>query len=249
MSRPQLDSQRTLGLYGKLPIFGDFVIRQLNSEFVNPWDLWMQEGLTRSRQILGDAWLNYYLEAPIWRFVLGAGTIGYDGWIGIVIPSVDRVGRYFPLTLARPINPDVDITATYMANNSWFNSLEELGVLALSQDLNFATFELQLRETAAPAVLIDNDTGDETIPSVERFFLSCCFNLSKPDTGIDWNIRVSNAIAASLKPASLWGTQLLESQTQVLLATEALPDKDRFCALLDKKFTAHGWNEAMKLPV
>ena len=30
---------------------------------------------------------------PIWRFVLLPGLIGSNGWAGVLMPSVDRVGR------------------------------------------------------------------------------------------------------------------------------------------------------------
>ena len=245
MSRPQLNSKETIGIYGKLPTFGDFVVRQLGSEFVNCWDEWLQNGLANSHSLLGETWLNFYLVSPIWRFVVGTGIIGNSAWIGIVVPSVDRVGRYFPLTFAQPISSDIDITNTYLANSVWFQLLETLGAEALSKDLNFAEFELKLREFPQPAEVIDNYAGDDTIPAFEKVFLSSFFCLLPDKNDSDFNILVREAISVSLKPASLWGTVLFDSQEHILLATEALPSKERFCALLDKKFEAHGWNDAL----
>ncbi|HEX7639444.1 MAG TPA: type VI secretion system-associated protein TagF, partial [Burkholderiaceae bacterium] len=88
------------GFYGKLPGEGDFVSRRLPWEFTSAWDDWMQQGLVASRHALGGRWLELYLSAPVWRFQIAAGVCGPLAWRGLFFPSVDRVGRYFPLTLA-----------------------------------------------------------------------------------------------------------------------------------------------------
>ena len=101
------------GFYGKVPTRGDFVSRRLPWTFVDPWDRWLQGGLACSRDQLGDAWLEVYLTSPVWRFALTPGVCGDAGWIGIVLPSVDRVGRYFPLTVARPWTGTDSAVAAY----------------------------------------------------------------------------------------------------------------------------------------
>ena len=67
------------GWYGKLPALGDFVSRRLPPEFVRTWDTWLQEGLGTTRAALGDGWLDCYLTAPIWRFVVLPGLVGSSG--------------------------------------------------------------------------------------------------------------------------------------------------------------------------
>ena len=37
---------------------------------------------------------------PVWRFVLPPGLCGRNGVLGIWLPSVDKAGRYSPLTIA-----------------------------------------------------------------------------------------------------------------------------------------------------
>ena len=49
---------------------------------------------------MGDAWLPAFLEAPVWRFTLPPGMCGAQAALGLMLPSVDRAGRYFPLTFA-----------------------------------------------------------------------------------------------------------------------------------------------------
>lgn len=90
------------GWYGKLPAVGDFATRRLTSAMVARCDAWLSAGLAASQRDLGDEWLDLYLTAPIWRFAWGPGLAGDDAWLGVLMPSVDRVGRYFPLLLAAP---------------------------------------------------------------------------------------------------------------------------------------------------
>nr|WP_245214315.1 type VI secretion system-associated protein TagF [Pararoseomonas indoligenes] len=88
------------GVFGKLPARGDFLRLGLPRDFVDAWDLWWQRGLLSVREIAGEDWVAAWLEAPVWRFVLPPGLLGRDGVAGVWLPSVDRAGRYFPLTVA-----------------------------------------------------------------------------------------------------------------------------------------------------
>jgi type VI secretion system ImpM family protein len=88
------------GWFGKIPALGDFVTRRLPPTFVDPWDEWLSAELVAAQSELADAWLSTYREAPLWRFALMAGAIDRGRWYGIWLPSFDRVGRQFPLTIA-----------------------------------------------------------------------------------------------------------------------------------------------------
>ena len=93
----------TPGWYGKLPTLGDFASRRLEADFIEPWDVWLGECMQAQRDAMGEAWLDAYLHSPPWRFLLMPGVL--DGKEpqqmlgGVLMPSVDRVGRYFPLTI------------------------------------------------------------------------------------------------------------------------------------------------------
>ena len=88
------------GFCGKIPSRGDFVRAGLPRSFIDPWDDWMQRMLAASRATLGEAWLPAWLEAPVWRFALRSGLCGPHAVLGLWLPSVDRIGRHYPLTLA-----------------------------------------------------------------------------------------------------------------------------------------------------
>jgi type VI secretion system protein ImpM len=84
--------------YGKLPARGDFVGRGLPARWRSDWDGWLQRGLALAATWLDGAALRERLGsfAP-WRYLAlpAPGEI----WCGILVPSHDRVGRAFPLTL------------------------------------------------------------------------------------------------------------------------------------------------------
>ena len=60
-------------------------------------------------------------RASAWRFVCAAGACGPEPVIGLMVPSVDRVGRYFPLTLVVNLPPDVNPIAAIDASAAFFD--------------------------------------------------------------------------------------------------------------------------------
>ncbi|MBL8333029.1 MAG: type VI secretion system-associated protein TagF [Rubrivivax sp.] len=96
------DVQATPGWFGKLSSLGDFASRRLAPEWVSACDEWLSRCVDESRRSLGDAWLDAYLNAPVWRFAWGPGVAGSSWWFGVMMASCDNVGRYFPLLVAHP---------------------------------------------------------------------------------------------------------------------------------------------------
>jgi type VI secretion system protein ImpM len=129
----------SVGLFGKLPARGDFVRGGLPGSFVAPWDAWLQRVLAASRARLAADWLPAWLEAPVWRFALAPGLCGEDAVLGVMLPSVDRVGRYFPLTLAALFAPATAGRGRETVNDgaeaeAWLDGAEAAGRAALEQD-------------------------------------------------------------------------------------------------------------------
>jgi type VI secretion system protein ImpM len=121
------------GLFGKLPARGDFVQLGLPGSFVRPWDAWLQQAMAASQQQMGDAWLPAFLESPVWRFVLPGGMCGTGAVLGLLMPSVDRVGRYYPLTLATVFPPGGGAPPSDIAE-LWLEACETAGRAALDED-------------------------------------------------------------------------------------------------------------------
>ncbi len=137
------------GFYGKVPSEGDFVTRRLPWEFTAAWDDWLQQGLQASRAALGARWLETYLSAPIWRFQLAPGVCGPQGWRGLFFASVDRVGRYFPLTLAAADGGPVSADALVVDDAAWI-AAEDAALAALAPTLAIDAFDRGVEALALP---------------------------------------------------------------------------------------------------
>lgn len=144
------------GLFGKLPGHGDFIQRELPASFVTPWDEWLQRAVHGSRELVGEGWLDYYLTSPIWRFALSAGVLDERAWGGVLVPSVDSVGRYFPLTMAVPLEEKTNPFTLQVSAQSWYSQLSDIAIEALQSALQadqllarFPEFNAELPATAA----------------------------------------------------------------------------------------------------
>jgi type VI secretion system protein ImpM len=84
--------------YGKLPSIGDFVGRRMPHALATDWDYWLRSGLDQLRGEAAEGWTQRFIHSPIWFFVTPARVTGVPA-CGVIAPSVDRVGRFYPLTV------------------------------------------------------------------------------------------------------------------------------------------------------
>jgi type VI secretion system protein ImpM len=134
------------GWFGKLPGMGDFGQRRLPPRFRAIWDEWLQKGLQNLRAGRED-WVAHYLHAPIWFFALGEDVMSPSPWIGVLMPSVDSVGRYFPLTLAIELVRSNEASAeSQMAHiHQWWLRSAKAGLRALDANMDAASFDVLLQ--------------------------------------------------------------------------------------------------------
>jgi type VI secretion system protein ImpM len=143
--------QPAAGWFGKLPALGDFASRRLPAEWIEAWDGWLQHELVRSRAALGDdAWLALYLVAPVRRFWLAPGLLAPRAWLGVLMPSVDSVGRHFPFTLATALPPERDELVDALANDNWLDSADAVARQVLDPAFDVSSLEQAL--LAMPSV-------------------------------------------------------------------------------------------------
>ena len=139
------------GWFGKLPGMGDFAHRRLPESFRAQWDPWLQNGLMGLRQRHAD-WTEHYLESPLWSFTLGEQVAGAARWIGVLMPSVDGVGRYFPFTLASEITVAQDMLrgAALAQARRWWTLGARAALDGLENDLDPARFDAALQRLFEP---------------------------------------------------------------------------------------------------
>lgn len=215
------------GFFGKIPSHGDFITRNLSRRFLDRWDFWLQNCIAESKAQLGEQWLDVYLTSPIWRFSLNSGICGGDSWAGILMPSVDRVGRYFPLTIAIPLASACHPFQVSAHGEAWFQAVEHLALRTLEDD----HFEVNGLESAL-AVVPELNPG---ILNAEQFAAS----------GNSWSLGVFGAAGADVPAAlanalvraqtrnySLWWTNGAQGAAPSAVAVEGLPDPKTFVEYL-----------------
>ena len=238
-----------VGFYGKLPSHGDFLRRRVSDAFVSAWDGWLQECLSASRTTLGDRWLDVYLTSPAWRFAFSRGACGDTAVIGVMVPSVDRVGRYFHLALVAELPDDLNPIATTTEFDAFFEGAEKLVIETLAADnVDFERFDaraLELRseletaygnrsgvhlDAAAAAVLEGSGEARWQIPM-----------RSSAEIGAVFRDLAENRLAALYQPAVVWWTDGSAEVEPSCLVSKGLPDPTSFAGLLDGAWSAHDW--------
>jgi type VI secretion system ImpM family protein len=143
------------GLFGKVPQKRDFMSVQMPTAVLSPFETWLQSGVAASRNELGQAWQEHYLVAPIWRFWIGRHILGTTV-AGALMPSVDQVGRYFPLSIMY-FADDADYLPPPLLSplDHWYAAIEQrlLGALSEETDAYLTTVLLGLEppfELVAP---------------------------------------------------------------------------------------------------
>ncbi|WP_279512640.1 type VI secretion system-associated protein TagF [Meridianimarinicoccus aquatilis] len=209
------------GAFGKMPTLGDFFRFDLPQDFVVAWDRWLQRGLVQVRADLGARWAECYTSAPIWRFTLTAGLAGSFGAQGIVMPSIDRVGRQFPLTLAAPIPAGRSAVLGHLGATRTFEALETIALDALGDVMTLPRLTERVRGVRLPV-----------LPGLPECAVSPGLLAISVSDGTD----VSHTIAAHeaghrFKAPSIWSAAL-SGADRVMLA-EGLPGPRRMRGLFD----------------
>lgn len=152
------------GAWGKIPALGDFFHLRLGRGFVDGWDRFVQGALIAGRAALGGRWNDCYLTAPIWRFTLAPGLAGPDPAIGVMMASIDRVGRQFPLTLAAALPGGGPVLRDHFLATPAFVTLEGIALAALDERMTRdalaeALWPVEVRPPAGGATLARSPGG------------------------------------------------------------------------------------------
>src|ERR1700737_1962269 len=150
-------------LFGKLGAKRDFIALATPRRFLETWEPWVQSCMSASRHQLGNAWQNAFLTAPVWRFWLGADISGATV-LGAIMPSVDGVGRYYPLTLLAVADPSHSIPPPDLnAQDQWFVAAEEFLLSTLDQARSFEDIATALDALPAPPMETTVSTSQDIL--------------------------------------------------------------------------------------
>lgn len=236
------DRETSVGFFGKLPQTGDFVRRNLPGDFVGPWDAWLQQGLKSSREQLGSSWLDCYLKAPFWRFALTPGLCGQSPWIGVMMPSVDRVGRYFPLTVAAREPIEINLIEHVDHATEWLEAVERAMLHILEDESsNVADFTSALERLRVPRPEPSHVSTARHRALDSSVWFEVSLRQNDP-ARLAWPELFS---ALSLDSFSLWWSHGSEHVRPCLRWFPGLPDADEFWRLLTSEaFTPTAVNGA-----
>lgn len=228
-----------LGVYGKLPHYGDFIHRNLPSSFMNTWDNWLQTFVASSQEKIGENWLDIYLTSPIWRYVLSAGVIDQNNWAGIVLPSVDQVGRYYPFSIAIPLPANINPCEFVASNTPWFEYIEELALQALDGQIDLE----QLVENSEHEKLMIPMAYSKSGQPSEISSLQVNLQFQEETPMNTYSHLLDSLLVQTVQSYSVWSTIGSENIAPCLFTSQGLPTAERVCAMIDGQWAHWGWSQ------
>lgn len=224
------------GLFGKMMSQGDFVTRRTPANLTMQWDQWLQMGLFYAQQQLAGAWLNIYMESPIWHFALAPGVCGNAAWAGVLMPSIDSVGRQFPLSLFYRLPLGVGLWQCVHEEGEWFEQLEELALSSL--DPSYTVEHLDQDLQAMPAMLTDPSqrlVAAASLPQSRSEKMVLAAGGAAPYLALQTEHDVHGQ--------SMWWSEGSARLEPALLHCAGLPQAAGFCSMLTGDWGAGGWQE------
>jgi type VI secretion system protein ImpM len=237
-----------VGLYGKLPSHGDFLRRRVDDAFIAVWDEWLQQSIAASRTALGERWLDVYLTSPVWRFACDSGVCGPQRYAGLIVPSVDRVGRYFPLTLVWEVPEGTSPLAVAQRADGWFDQVERLILETLAEEqVDLERFDERLillgrdldRLSWTPAVELDlADAAGVTAGTRAQWQLALG---APPSFAALTEQLLYSRLRATHAPFTVFWTEGSAAVEPCCLLLSGLPAPNSYAALLSGQWADEGW--------
>lgn len=238
-----IEEECKVGYYGKVPSKGDFITNALSMDFTDPWDSWLREVLAHSKSVLGDNWMELYLTAPVYHYSLSAGVCGNQIWLGVMMPSIDSVGRYFPMTICQSFSANSNPLNLLESEKTWLQNAEELLLTCLDDDFSFSDFESGLSQ------LKQEDNSEETITmkksTMHRFDdYAWSFPVhEKEHSSVVYPELINSMLNTFYSSYSVWRTKGSDSVVPSFVVSEGLPPYKSVTAFLDGKWSEWGWSD------
>ena len=219
------------GAFGKMPSVGDFFRLTPPPGFVRVWDGWLQGALLAGQGTHGPYWDGYYMSAPIWRFTLAPGLAGAQKVIGVLMPSVDRVGRRFPLTLMAALPTPGPAALDHLGETALFERLEDLALAALEDSMTREKLVTDLAGFTVPT---------QRAHSPLRGAEGCMVMTGANSTEALPSLLAGDLLGQKISGSSLW-TALLDGVPRMMIC-QGLPTGSAALGLFD--LAAPIWSEA-----
>jgi len=219
-------------LFGKLGAKRDFIAIATPPTFLEVWEPWVQAALSASRHQLGSQWQQAFLTAPVWRFWLGAAICGTTV-SGAIMPSVDGVGRYYPLTL-HAVSGEVDSLPppNIDPQDEWFGKAETFLLSTLDRAATFEQISDALDRLAVPRLQPTIADGSP----ITLVGASAVGVVSAIDAFAGSFAALCSANQQVYAAASFWWTAGGEGFPAMALSCRGLPDPFCYSSLLTGDF-------------
>lgn len=231
------------GLFGKLPAHGDFIYRDLPTTFINVWDEWLQGYVGSAKEQLGEAWLDVYLTSPIWRFAFSVGVIDENVWAGIMLPSVDRVGRYFPFSIATKLPATTNPTEFLMTRAHWYQAMEDIALQALDGQLSIDDLVEELNDSNPIRKSVY--TRGDVVESASKTMFPLANSEQQPSTVLPYMLH--SLLARDLNAYSAWSTKGSDYILPCVAVHAGLPQLSSVAAMMDGHWSERGWQQPILL--
>jgi len=235
--------QKSIGLFGKLPAHGDFVQRNLPAGFINIWDEWLQHFIAGTKEQLGESWLDIYLTSPLWRFVFSAGVVDENNWAGIMIPSVDRVGRYYPFSIVKKLPQNVNPFEFIQQQTAWYKEIEALALDALDGEVLIDDLVLSLD---AMTIEYQSDYSRAGF-NMESDGFQFDMEFEEQSASSVYPLLVDTVMTKLFQSFSVWQTTGSDCIKPCLFSSQGLPGVQKMPAMLNGHWHGCGWQQPYAL--
>ena len=180
-----------------------------------------------------DGWLDVYLSAPVMRFAWAPGVAdAQHWWFGLLMPSCDNVGRYFPLLIAHPrTRPPLDRIALDHLE-SWFDHLAKAAAHTLGDQASIESFERALSDappwpTPSARTWLPPRAMPDSPPSTERY------QLGRHATLNQWLYSMAiDDLHVRFSGCTIWWRRSAVGQESIASVVRGLPDPSAFAQML-----------------
>jgi len=149
-----------VAVFGKTPRMGDFLRVGAGGPAGEALEQWVEQGLALAEAKRGNAWASIYSAGATYAFVFRPprGSSAREALVGVIKPSVDAVGRRFPLVVYAPALPRTAVPWPHVlpiALGDFFDAAANL-LLEADSVTGVADMQAALRRVPVP-LLADAD--------------------------------------------------------------------------------------------